>query len=114
MRPHAIGGFVVALLLLVGSSLARADAPSSAAEKRQPTTSSQEKDEIARSFKRRAWEEYVRRGGKAPMGGASAEITTRDGKVEVFVQFARSGAGVHFTVVFDEKTGKILDYVPGL
>jgi hypothetical protein len=113
MRAHAIGAFLAALLF-VASSLASPDAPSSAAEKHQPTISSQEKDEVARSFKRRAWEEYVRRGGRAPMGGASAEITTRDGKVEVFVQLARSGAGVHFTVVFDEKTGKILEYVPGL
>jgi len=48
------------------------------------------------------------------MGGASAEITIKDGKVEVFVQVARSAAGAHFTVVFDEKTGKVLEYVPGL
>lgn len=112
VRTHAVGA--LAVLLLLGSGLSRADASSIAGERRQPTTSSEEKDEIARSFKSRAWEEYVRRGGRAPMGGASAEITIKDGKVEVFVQVARSAAGAHFTVVFDEKTGKVLEYVPGL
>jgi hypothetical protein len=48
------------------------------------------------------------------MSGASAEITTKDGRVEVFVQLSTSGVGMHFTVVFDEKTGKVLEYIPGL
>jgi len=112
MRDHAIE-VLLAALLFSASGLSRADAPPTAGEKDPSTKSTKDEDESSRSFKRRAWEEYVRRGGRAPMGGASAEITTKDGKVEVFVQIARS-PGAHFTVVFDEKTGKILEYVPGL
>lgn len=115
MRTHAVIGGLVAALLSAGLTLARADAPPVAREKQAVQARQAEMDEATvRRYKMLAWEEYVRRGGRDPIAGASADVTFKDGKVEVFMKFARIGVGVHFTIVFDEKTGKILEYVPGL
>src|SRR5690349_945066 len=61
MRDHAIE-VLLAALLFSASGLSRADAPPTAGEKDPSTKSTKDEDESSRSFKRRAWEEYVRRG----------------------------------------------------
>jgi hypothetical protein len=61
----------------------------------------------------RAWDEYVRRGGRIVRTEAVATVSQEGGRIRVFHQFVPAAPGGHFAVEFDAISGELVRYSPG-
>lgn len=72
------------------------------------------RSEREKNYVERAWTEYEKRGGRESRLGSKVEVSRDKGKIVVSIILQRPAAGGSFAVIFDEKTGDFLTYVPGL
>jgi len=61
----------------------------------------------------RAWAEYRGRGGSISRDQARATVRREKQRIQVSYEFVPQFPGGHFSVTFDEGSGKLISYLPG-